>query len=33
VWAEVNEASLTIITVSEKNIIIWDLLLGSKIIV
>lgn len=33
VWADVNEASLTVITVSERNIIIWDLLLGSKIIV
>mgnify|MGYP003384901659 CR=1 FL=1 len=32
VWADVKEASLTIITVSERNVIIWDLLLGSKII-
>jgi WD40 repeat protein len=33
IWVAMNEDSLTILTTSNRNLIIWDLLLGSKMLV
>ena len=33
IWVSMNDASLTIMTTSNRNLIIWDLLLGSKLLV